>query len=264
MSILVVIRKIAAILTSWQSVTILSSLIILWAFLTYRFGLIRRTRPIINNLEEANQRLKTLDGESGFASGFEEFSSWVKENELLGDIWREFSETLIFPKIPEQRELIRYSQDPSLYFNEQSLIHPRMNVSFYNVFPNYLTGAGILGTFSGLLCGLILAREGFALQGEAVTQALGQLLGGASLAFATSIVGLSSSIIFSWKEKHRSHRLQNLVSSWNSLLNERLKLITTEKLAALSLKESQEQTLQLKLFNTELAVLACPQLMYHL
>lgn len=80
------------------------------------------------------------------------------------------------------------------------------------------------------------------------------MLGGASLAFTTSIIGISCSILFSWREKHQTHRLQKQLAGWNSFLDERLDLITPEQLSSMRLEEAKKQTLQLERFNTDLAV----------
>ena len=249
------IDAIARFLTSPFGAGALSAIIALGALATYWLGFYRRTQPLISDLEEANQRLETFDGESAFANGFEEFNEWLKQNALLRTPWHEFYETLIFPKPEEQRQVIKNSQEASVFFNDQRIIHPRLNTTFYNAFPNYLTGAGILGTFLGLVFGIWLAHKGLQSGNVTeVTKALGNLLGGASLAFTTSIVGIFSSIIFSWREKHRTHRLHNEIAMWNSLLDERLELVTPEQLSAVHLEEAKKQTLQLERFNTDLAV----------
>jgi hypothetical protein len=59
----------------------------------------------------------------------------------------------------------------------------------------------ILGTFIGLVAGIYLASTNLASDNIVLAkQAMQQLLHGASLAFITSIFGLSSSIVFSWRE----------------------------------------------------------------
>ncbi|MCK4390012.1 MAG: hypothetical protein KAV83_07230 [Desulfobacterales bacterium] len=69
------IDAIARFLTSPFGAGALSAIIALGALATYWFGFYRRTQPLIRDLEEANQRLESLDGESAFASGFEGFNN---------------------------------------------------------------------------------------------------------------------------------------------------------------------------------------------
>lgn len=154
------IDGVAGFLTSLFGVGMFSSIIALVALFTYFFGFLRRTRSLARSIEQANQELQSFEGAASFASGFESFDTSIRKNTLLSNIWHEFRETLIFPKPEEQRQVIRNSQEASFFFNEHSIIHPRINLTFYNTFPNYLTGAGILGTFIGLVFGIYLAHKG--------------------------------------------------------------------------------------------------------
>lgn len=231
----------------------LSGAILVAALVAYGSGFRRKIRPLLKEMEKANRRLSKLNGETDFSANFEDFHEQIGENPLLKHKWREFVETFIFPDPEDHRQVIRNSQDASFFFNQESLVRDHINVSFYEAFPNYLTGAGILGTFLGLIAGIWLAQKGLSNQQE-IMHGLQNLLGGASLAFTTSIVGLFSSIVFSWREKHLSHRLNKLIRHWNGLLDERLEFVTPEQLSSEYLRESKKQTVQLERFNTDLAV----------
>lgn len=231
----------------WTACTVIVMIALLSAFAFWR-----KISPVTKELKIANRKLTIIEGEKGFSECYEEFNEWVSKSKLLGFPWREFTETLIFePEMP-----IRNTQDAETFFNDSTLLIPTLNLRFYNSLPNIITGTGILGTFIGLVFGVHDASQNIVATTTANIPpeiAMQKLLGGASLAFMTSIAGLGGSILFSWYEKHLLNRAQGLIQTWNFSLDERLLRLTPEKLAADSLKEVKQQTQELKMFNTELA-----------
>ena len=103
----------------------------------------------------------------------------------------------------------------SRYLNDASIIFPEISFSFYQSVPNLLTGLGILGTFIGLAFGVGAASSGLASSMPSeITASLQQLLDGASLAFLTSICGISSSILFVPVLRTCSRQLHLDVNRW--------------------------------------------------
>ncbi len=208
----------------------------------------------ILSLEEAKDKIKEYGTPQEFANHFEEFNSWSKDHSVIGPLWQEYAETLILPE-DEANTVIYQTVGAHVVFNDATVIQRNLDLRFYNAFPNYLTGAGILGTFIGLVAGIYLAQEGLASNDmNLMRQALGQLLGGASAAFWTSIVGLGCSIAFSTLEKSWIHSIQKVIGEFNKLLNERVLYISIEQLSHRALNEAQSQTRELRRFNNELAV----------
>ncbi|SEA68357.1 hypothetical protein SAMN05660420_02864 [Desulfuromusa kysingii] len=235
---------------SGKGVFLACSIIILSAFWAIiRFS--HRIFPIINVLKEANQKIAEYEDERQFSENYEEFNGWVKNTPLLKFPWEEFTETLILE--PDQK--IKNTDDAVTYFNESSIISPTVNIRFYNSVPNIITGAGILGTFIGLVFGVEDAARNIAGQANAHLPpevAMKALLHGASLAFTTSISGLFMSMVFSWYEKHFLNKAHGYIRSWNLSLDERLERLTPERLAVDTYREVQQQTQELKAFNTDL------------
>lgn len=229
-------------------------LIVFTSLCFYFFGFKKRIRPITNSLKEALNKIREINGSEMFFNQFKEFDAFVSGNQILKYIWIEFRDSLVFPAATSTQQVVFNTDDAKLFFNETSIVAHRINLRFYNAFPNYLTGAGILGTFLGLVAGIYLASEGLASDDtKKLFQSLNDLLSGASLAFWTSIVGIISSILFSWREKVHVHSLFQLIDSWNRELDGRIKKITPESIAEQQLIQLNLQTEYLEEFTTKVA-----------
>lgn len=213
----------------------------------------RKVWKLRSELERINIRLAQLPDKASFCEMFEDFNLWTTQNRVMGSAWQEFCDSLIRPG-PTEPQSLRNPHESSYYFNESSIIHPRLNLAYYAQIPSYLTGWGILGTFIGLVAGIYLAAQGLGSDDEKqLRAALMSLLGGAATAFLTSVVGLSLSILFSKVEKISVHGLQQRLDLFNERLEERLDLVTLEGLSAQILRSQESSREQLTLFNDQLA-----------
>lgn len=239
-------------ITSEWGVTIICLAILIWAFAAF-FIFRKRIAPMVTEVDAALTNILPLDGEEGFASGFDAFDEKIRLNPVLKHAWSEFDETLI--KDPILLPVaIRNTRGASEYFSRANVIGDRLNLRFYSALPNLLTGTGILGTFVGLVAGIWMASQGLASPDTAeVMGALQNLLHGASLAFSTSIVGLFTSILFSWREKYWVHTLDGKLRRWNDELESRLRRVTGESLITEQLAQGKQQTEILTQFTTDLA-----------
>ncbi len=212
--------------------------------------LIRQLGPLRLKLRRAHGDLKNLDGEEGFARGFEGYDRRV--NEAFGLAWTEFVETLILPE-PESGDPIRNTSEVSRYLNDATIVFPRMSAGFFQAVPNLLTGVGILGTFLGLAAGVGAAKSGLSSEdARQITAALQKLLGGASLAFWTSIVGIGCSILFVLVERFASRGLHKALDQWVGGIESRVERVTSEGVALEQLDQAKRTTRQLERFNTDL------------
>ena len=190
------------------------------------------------------QELRTV-----FAQGFERYHRVARDT--IGPPWREFEEALIKPRESEV-PVIKNPGEVSRYLNDDTIIFPRISTVYQSI-PNILTGSGILGTFIGLAFGVHSASSGMA-QGNAsdLVASLQGLLGGASLAFTTSIVGLFFSLLFLFIERRRLRSLHVALDRWVLELETRLLRITPEGLLFESVSQQAAAVQELKAFNTEL------------
>ena len=84
------------------------------------------------------------------------------------------------------------------HFTEQALVDTPLRSNFYKHVPGILTGVGIIGTFTGLIAGLI----GFDVsQPERVQTALSQLVQTVGHAFLVSALAITLAMVFTWVEK---------------------------------------------------------------
>ena len=201
-------------------------------------------------LSDAQRRLKVLQGKEEFTGGFESYDTHIKT--AIGQPWAEFVETLVLPE-PDSGEPIRNTSEVSRYLNDATVIFPRISSGFYQSVPNLLTGTGILGTFIGLAGGVGAASTGLSSgnPGE-ITASLQRLLDGASLAFLTSIAGITCSMGFVVVERWASRWLHLSLDRWVGAIESRLKRVTPEGVALDQLDQARRATIQLERFNTDL------------
>lgn len=218
--------------------------------------------PIIEQLRLMCEKLSTIASKEDFRDNFEDLNSAVEDTSVLKYPWKAFTKTLIFPKImgedgqedePEDNVILGTMEADS-FFSRKTFIGRRINIRLINALPNLLTGAGILGTFLGLVAGIYLASDGLASSSvEQAKAALEKLLNGASLAFLTSISGLVSSIYFSIREKRLFHKFEHYRLRWVQGLDQKIQLVTPEKILHKLSREAKQQTLVLESFSSELA-----------
>ena len=212
--------------------------------------LVRDARALLAMLRGLNDELGGVDGKAGFASAFEQYNDHAEA--IFGLPWTEFVETLVLPA-PGSSDPIRNTDEVSRHLNDATIIFPRISFGFYQSVPNLLTGLGILGTFIGLAGGVGAASAGLSSSnpGE-ITFSLQKLLDGASLAFLTSIVGITCSLLFVPVDRFFSRRLHLAVDELAGGIESRLERVTPEGVALQHLEQARRAVTQLEHFNTEL------------
>lgn len=244
-------------LVSTNSIYLYCGIILAIGALSYiRFSVL--INPIIKELKDAISRINQSERDkTGFPEDYYQFKAWMEDTEYLDDSWREFEETLLIPgeDFDGERQVILNTHLTSVHFNQKNILWHKVNMRYYNALPNMLTGLGIVGTFIGLAVGIYIAAPG--LNSESINDAknaLNHLLSGASLAFITSIVGLLSSLLFSFFEKRKIHRFNHLCQRLVSEIDARVEYFSAERLASKGLSESKKQSLALETFANDLAV----------
>ena len=176
--------------------------------------------------------------------------------------WAEFTETLIKPKIDENRNVIDYCANtdrPEDYFNLHDL---GMGPDFLKVWPAIFVGVGLSFTFFGLIAALDQAVNAIEQPGlggtpdSAIVQgAIGNLLRISSakifrILICVSYVSLHNIIgaIF------RLVDFGDSLKKFNQVLEKGVNHLTTERLTQTSNQLLSDQLLQLKTFNTDLAM----------
>ena|SRR5690625_1428449 len=121
-----------------------------------------------------------------------------QSDDTVRHLWREFDETLV--ESPDHKSLWN-TLDAEHFFNSEALAPRLMHNRLLTVVPSLLTAIGVLGTFIGLTTGL----NGLELQSESTVDELkvgiDQLIGGAAVAFMTSVWGVFFSLVTNFVEK---------------------------------------------------------------
>jgi hypothetical protein len=121
----------------------------------------------------------------------------------LAQVWREYSQALESLQQLESSAATtagkwQASSHADLYFTEQALVDTPLQSNFYKHIPGILTGVGIIGTFTGLIAGLI----GFDVSNpERVQAELTQLVQTVGHAFLVSALAITLAMVFTWIEK---------------------------------------------------------------
>lgn len=195
-------------------------------------------------LNEKIAILEKIKNKSEFVLKFTEIDKEFLNSSILSNSWKEFKNTLLMPgSHPIETDCIVNTQYPYSFFTEITIVKPFINLNYFNSIPNKLTGLGIMGTFLGLVAGIYLAASGITSNNmDEAKIALSHLLDGASLGFLTSIAGLGSSLVFSWREKAKIYKLAKQINKINDLLEAHTQFVNTELLSCLILVENKKQS----------------------
>ena len=175
-------------------------------------------------------------------------------NKETKEMWQEFEDSLITRQHDENQEQIVYKTDESsFFFSEERLLGRYVNLRFWNSVPSILVGLGILGTFVGLVSGLVPFSGINFSQTDKIREAIQDLLSGVSTAFVTSVWGMFLSLVFNWLEKWRVGKVSQKIGELQRALDELFTLTIQEEIAFRQADELAQQTQALKAFSTDLA-----------
>jgi archaellum component FlaC len=199
--------------------------------------------------------VRRIKSRAEFAERLPQVEKLMLGTKYLRHSWQEFRETLIEPWVEDEgsSRVVLNTARPQNYFNtaEAGLRFP-----LYRAMPNLLVGIGLLLTFFGLVTALYFTTA--AIKGAAdlaaSQDALRNLLYAASFKFYTSIAGLGGSIVLTLVLRYGTSAIENTFDSLASTLESKLVFITPESIAFNQYREAQEQTKNLRLFNTEVAI----------
>jgi methyl-accepting chemotaxis protein len=200
----------------------------------------------------AIRRLK--DGDE-FVHALPEIEKLMASSRYLRHSWHKFRETLIEPILSDEpaKLVVLNTERPQHYFN---MSEAGLRFHVFRAMPNLLVGVGLLLTFFGLVSALFFTTDAIKNASDlAASQgALKDLLYAASFKFYTSIAGLGGSIVLTLVLRFGSSVVESCFDSLAFGLESKLRFVTPESIAFDHYREAQEQTKNLKLFNTEVAI----------
>lgn len=220
------------------------------AFAIYRYVVERQL------IARANKVFSEIETERDFAEKYNVLGQDMADLPILGDAWSEFSETLIPPKRRDDGSIIPAANTlrPHSFFNTVDLpIGPK----FLTVWPNIFVGIGLTITFLGLISALTEASASMAdVAGDSlrVQSVVQNLLNVASAKFYASLVALFVSVILTLSLRWISTDINKLLQLLNHQIEKGVRYQSEEVLALRANDLMEEQLVQLKTFNTDLAI----------
>lgn len=187
----------------WSVVLIGTILAIISIGFVFRF--ILPANRIGRELTQAVSKLQDIKNNNG--SHFTDLERITKEamvSDRLAHCWSEFTETL-HPQTTVndmgQEEVSRWRATAvaETFFTDQALVETPLKTEFYKHLPGILTGIGIIGTFSGLILGLINFEV--STNADAVRNSLAMLIQNVGHAFIVSASAIALAMLFTWIEK---------------------------------------------------------------
>lgn len=194
-----------AYLAEYWHVALISTILLIVA-LTFIFKFVIPAKKLGCQLDKAIGTLEIIRDENGgrYFTDVERVANQAMVNERLSHCWAEFKETLHPQKtINElgQEEVARWRATAlaETFFTDQALVETPLKTEFYKHLPGILTGIGIIGTFSGLILGLIDFQV--STDANAVRQSLANLIQNVGHAFIVSATAIALAMLFTWIEK---------------------------------------------------------------
>lgn len=174
-------------------------------------------------------------------------------NSELAEAWQEFEDSLVTRDCGDNRRIVYKTEEAALVFSEERLLGQHLNLRYWNSVPSILVGMGILGTFVGMVCGLLPFSVVDFTQTNEIQEAIKQLLAGVATAFVTSVLGMSTSLLFNMVEKERIGKVSREIVDLQRVLDQTFTLTTQEEISFRQEDELAQQTQALKSFSTDLA-----------
>lgn len=163
-------------------------------------------RALGRQLDEAIRNLEIIQKENGgrHFTDVERVASEAMVNDRLAHCWSEFRETLhpqMAVNVSGQEEVARWRATAlaETFFTDQALVETPLRTEFYKHVPGILTGIGIIGTFSGLIFGLVHFEVSS--NTDAVRKSLADLIQNVGHAFIVSAIAIGLAMLFTWIEK---------------------------------------------------------------
>ena len=226
-------------------------LVFLLSVFYFGWKTIRRQRLIKRLAEEVNKYNESDNRPAQPAIKQQLKEKFDRKGELT-EAWREFEDSLITQSYNEI-QIVYKTDEASFFFSEERLLDQHLNLRFWNSVPALLVGLGILGTFVGLVWGLIpFSNVDFA-NTDQIREAIKELLSGVSTAFVTSVWGMLASILFNGLEKCGIGRVSRAIADVQRALDRIFTLTRAEEIAMHQQEELAQQTAALKSVSTDFA-----------
>ena len=199
----------------------LSSAFVFFLILVWFFFLIKSLHSFYKakkRLSQLNKSLKGISSENIALKRIditETLKRDKQKDQTVRHLWQEFDETLIEVKKGDII-LLHNTFDASHFFNSYTLAKGVTDNRLIAAVPGFLTAIGVIGTFVGLQIGLSEMNISSEVSVEEMKAGISAVIGGAKIAFMTSVWGVMLSVLFNFLEKLLE---QNIRKNINFLQN---------------------------------------------
>ena len=139
---------------------------------------------------------------NGDVIALDDIAATAMASPRLANLWQEYAQTL-HPQLDAGgqagRRRWRATTLAESFFTEQALVDSPLKTEFYKHLPGILTGLGIIGTFTGLIIGLV--HFDVSLDPNQAQAQLRNLINSVGHAFVVSAAAISLAMLFTWIEK---------------------------------------------------------------
>ena len=193
-----------SILQSWPNRIVVSLLLFSCvAFVVWFFVPALRTMRRLNSVIDELKKIQSAAG-NGNIVDLDSIETEAMSTGNLQHLWKEYAETLHSQKRidamgHEQIDCWRATVMAETFFTERVLIDTPLKTEFFRHLPGILTGIGIIGTFIGLIQGLLHFEVSN--DPDAVRASLSQLLHAVGHAFFISASAIGIAMLFTAIEK---------------------------------------------------------------
>lgn len=173
----------------------------------------------------------------------------AEEETKSGKLWREFDESLV---LVESRSRLFNTIDAAHFFNTHALARGLTENRLLAAMPGILTAIGVVGTFAGLQMGLASLSESVTTssgneslsQVDALKTGIFAMIAGASIAFMTSLWGVSLSVTFNFLEKMMERFTRAQITGLQNTVDFLYPRITAEQ-SLVNIEESSSQSMEI-------------------
>ena len=199
--------------------------------------------------------LEGIDSRDDLAREYNRVNQEMAEIPRVGAAWGEFCETMIPPKLRGENLIpAENTVRPQSFLNSVEL---KLGPNFLQVWPNVFVGIGLMITFLGLIAALTQASatmEEALGDAQKVQDAVQGLLNVAAAKFYASLVALFISVLLTLWLRLYSSVMRRHLTQLNNKIEHAVRFVTQEGLASRANELIEEQLVQLKTFNTDLAI----------
>jgi len=150
-----------------------------------------------------------------------------RKNDSVGHLWLEFDETLIEVRKDSKTSLYN-TYDAAYFFNSATLAKGLTDNRLIAAVPGFLTAIGVIGTFVGLQIGLSEMNISANVSIDEMKSGVSAVIGGAKVAFMTSVWGVLLSVLFNFIEKSLEQAIRKKINNLQHCIDELFPRLSAE------------------------------------